>query len=451
MNELNVTTPAEGLRAESGARAERFHLPHLRWLIAALLLAASVINYIDRQTLSILATTIQRELAINDVAYARIVQAFLFAYMFAYLLSGRIVDRFGPRAAQTGFLVWWSIANMLTGLATGFLSLVVFRGLLGLGEPGNNTASAKAISQWFPAREKGIAVGVYTMGGTLGAALAAPIVAFLALRFGWRLAFVITGAAGLLLAAVWVALYRRPAEHPLLGGRERQLLSNAGVLNPKLSAQPAPRLRELFTFKKMGPMWLMMVVRMTTDPVWYFYLFWFSKYLQEKRGFTLLEIGQWLWVIFIAADAGCLLSGWLSGRLIRRGSSPVRARLTVMAGAAALMAASAALPFAPGKLWPLVLASLFCFAALTWITMCVTLPIDIFPSSAVGSVHGVIGTGGSLGGAFSAGLVGWAVTQFSYDAVFTTMSFLHPLAWLLAAWLLPRFITSYHATAEAAR
>jgi ACS family hexuronate transporter-like MFS transporter len=446
MNELNVTPILEKISVESGAM--RFRMPHLRWLIAALLLAASVINYIDRQTLSILATTIQRELQINDIAYASVVQAFLFAYMLAYLLSGRIVDRFGPRLAETGFLIWWSVANMLTGLATGFLSLAVFRALLGLGEPGNNTAAAKAISQWFPAREKGVAVGVYTIGGTLGAALAAPIVAFLALRFGWRMAFVITGAAGLLLAAVWVMLYRRPAEHPLLGARERGLLEEAGVLNLRLAAQAPPKLRELFRFK---PMWLMMAVRMATDPVWYFYLFWFAKYLQEKRGFTLLEIGQWLWVIFIAADAGCLLSGWLSGRLIRRGSSPVRARLMVMAGAAAAMAASAALPLTSGKLWPLVLASLFCFAALTWITMCVTLPIDIFPSSAVGSVHGVIGTGGSLGGAFSAGLIGWAVTQFSYDAVFTTMSFLHPLAWLLAAWLLPRLINSYRATAEAAR
>jgi MFS transporter, ACS family, hexuronate transporter len=437
MNELNVTTPAESLRAESGARAGRFHLPHLRWLVAALLLAASVINYIDRQTLSILATTIQRELGINDVAYARVVQAFLFAYTLAYLLSGRIVDRFGPRLAETAFLVWWSVANMLTGLATGFLSLAVFRALLGLGEPGNNTAAAKAISQWFPAREKGIAVGVYTMGGTLGAALAAPVVAFLALGFGWRMAFVVTGAAGLLLAAVWVWLYRRPSEHPLLGARERQTLSEAGVLDAKLAVQAAPRLRELFSFK---PMWLMLAVRMATDPVWYFYLFWFSKYLQEQRGFTLLEIGQWLWVVFIAADAGCLVSGWASGRLIRRGSSPVRARLAVMAAAAGLMAASALLPLVPGKALPLALASVCCFAALAWITMCVTLPIDIFPSAAVGSVHGVIGTGGSLGGAFSTGLIGWAVTHFSYTSVFAAMSFLHPLAWVGAALLLPRLV-----------
>jgi MFS transporter, ACS family, hexuronate transporter len=295
--------------------ASRFTIPNLRWLIAALLLAASVINYVDRQTLSILAPTIQRELQISDLSYAYIVQAFMFAYTFAYLLSGRIVDRFGPRLAETGFLVWWSTANMLTGLATGFLSLAVFRALLGLGEPGNNTASAKAISQWFPAREKCVAVGIYTMGGTLGVAIAAPLVAFLALRFGWRMAFVITGAAGLVLAAVWVALYRRPAEHRLLGEREHQLLQEAEVLNPQIAAQPAPRLRELFGFK---PMWLMLAVRMTTDPVWYFYLFWFSKYLQERRDFTLLEIGQWLWVVFIAADAGCLASGWISGWLIRR-------------------------------------------------------------------------------------------------------------------------------------
>lgn len=449
MNQGNLKPSAEVLTAAAaGAATGRWHVPHLRWLIAALLLAASVINYVDRQTLSILATTIQRELQINDQAYAQIVQAFLFAYTLAYLLSGRIVDRFGPRRAETGFLVWWSIANMLTGLATGFFSLAVCRALLGLGEPGNNTAAAKAISQWFPAREKGIAVGVYTMGGTLGAAVAAPLVAFLALRFGWRMAFVITGAAGLLLAVVWVWLYRRPAQHPLLGARERELLGEAGVLDAQLAAQAAPGLRELFRFK---PMWLMMLVRMTTDPIWYFYLFWFSKYLQEQRGFTLREIGQWLWVIFIAADVGCLVSGWASGRLVRGGVTPVRARLVVMAGAAGLMAGSAALPFVPGKVWPLVLASIFCFAALVWMTMCVTLPLDIFPSAAIGSVHGMIGTGGSLGGAFSTGLVGWAVTQFSYTSVFAVMSLLHPLAWLLLVWLLPRFINSYRATAETAR
>ncbi len=443
MNELNVSSNAKKLGAESGAHAARFHVPHLRWCIAALLLAASVINYIDRQTLSILATTIQRELSLSDLTYAKVVQAFLFAYTFAYLLSGRIVDRFGPRAAQTGFLVWWSIANLLTGLATGFRSLMFYRALLGLGEPGNNTASAKAISQWFPAREKGIAVGVYTMGGTLGAALAAPIVAFLALRFGWRMAFVVTGAAGLVLALIWVFAYRRPHEHPWLGDEERRMLTDAGLLDEQRNAQRAPTLRELFRLK---PMWLMLVVRMTTDPVWYFYLFWFAKYLQEKRGFTLGEIGKWLWVVFIAADLGCLFGGWASGWFIRRGNAALQARLKVMAIAAAMLALSAAMPYVPGKVLPLLLASLFCFAALTWITNCVTLPIDIFPSSAVGSVHGVIGTGGSLGGAFSTGLIGWLVTNFSYTSVFTGMSFLHPLALLFVVLLLPRAMAQYRAT-----
>lgn len=394
----------------------------------------SVINYLDRQALSILATTIQADLGISNAQYAMIVQAFLLAYTAMHLLGGRLVDRFGARIAETGFIAWWSVANMLTTLATGFLSLAVCRTLLGLGEPGHYSASGKTVAEWFPARERGVAVGMYTMGGTLGAALAAPLVSFLALQYGWRSAFLITGLAGLVPALIWFILYRPPAAHPLLTSGERDLLAREGVLDRKGSAARA-KLRDIL---RMRPLWLVMGARMLTDPLWYFYLFWFPKYLQEARGFSLADVGATAWVIYLSADGGCILGGWLSGRLVRAGTPAARARLRVMTGAAAVLAFSFLLPLFPGKVAPLILASVFTCAEMIWMSSCVTLPLDLFPSEIVGSVQGTIGAGGSLGGFFATGIVGYLVTHFSYSSTFALMSFLHPAAIVLLLWRIPR-------------
>lgn len=434
--------PAGEIALRPAAPPPRRRIP-VRWCIAALLLLISIVNYIDRQALSILATTIQRDLGISDTGYARLVQVFLLCYTGCYLLSGRIVDRFGPRIAETAFIVWWSTANMLTGLATGFRSLALFRGLLGMGEPGHYAVAARSVGEWFPPREKGIAVGMYTMGGTLGAAIAAPLVAFLTLHFNWRIAFVITGAAGFVLALAWWLLYRHPSEHRGVGERERETLRAAGLIDEagETKAKPAaPPLRVLLRWK---PLWLIVAVRMITDPAWYFYLVWFAKYLQEVRGFSLGDVGATLWIVFVAADLGCLASGVVSGRLIARGVAPVRARMLTLTGCALLMTPSFLLPQLPGAALPLAAASLFAFAIMCFMTSCVTLPIDIFPRHALGSAQGVIGTGGSLGGFFSTGLVGWLVTQHSYDAAFAIMSLPHLLAALLLLLALPRAIAAF--------
>lgn len=399
--------------------------PHLRWHLAALLLLLSVLNYVDRQALSILATTIQTELKLTNTEYARVGQAFLACYTLAYLLAGRIVDRVGPRLAEALFVTWWSVANMLTALAGGFWSLLLFRSLLGLGEPGHYAVAAKAVGQWFPPREKGLAVGLYMMGGIFGAALAAPLVAVFAIAYGWRTAFVVTGAAGVVLALVWWLVYRAPGTHPWLGDREREHLRATGVLDPaKVAAHPLP-LRDIL---RRRAIWVILLTRLLTDPVWYFYLFWFAKYLQEIRGYTLADVGLRLWVVFVAADVGCLLAGWAAGRRMRRGASPVGARVGVMALAAVGLSCSFAMPLVPGTVWPLVLASLFGLCVMTFMASCVALPLDLFPTGSLGSVQGVIGMGGSVGGIVSTGLVAWAITNHSYDAVFVAMSALHPCA-----------------------
>jgi len=411
----------------------------VRWLIATLLLALSVLNYVDRQALSILATTIQRELHLSDHDYARIGQVFLLCYTAAYFLSGRLVDRIGPRIAEAAFVTWWSAANALMGLASGFASLAFFRGLLGLGEPGHYAVSSKVVGQWFPPREKGIAVGLYTMGGTLGAAIAAPLIAWITLSHGWRAAFVYTGAAGFVLALLWWICYRPPIAHPWMGEKETQHLASHGLLDPVRSRAKAPPLREMLSWK---PLWLIMGVRCLTDPVWYFYLVWFAKFLQERRGFTLADVGGTLWVVFVAADIGCILAGVLAARLMRRGRTAVQSRLRVMSGAAALLALSFVVPMGGGA-WALGWASLFAGCAMFYITCAVALPIDLFPSSSLGSVQGLIGMGGSLGGMISTGLVATAIGSWSYDAVFAAMSILHPIATLVLLFVMPRLTRSW--------
>ena len=414
-----------------------FAIPNLRWLIAALLLLASVLNYLDRQTLSILARTIQEDLSISDAGYANIVLAFQLTYAVMYLLSGRLLDAIGTRLGMFCFVLWWSVANMLTGLANSALSLAFFRSLLGIGEPGGYTASTKAVAEWFPVREKGIAVGMYTMGGTLGAAVAGPLVAFITTRYGWRMAFVVTGALGLGLALLWWLLYRRAAEHPQLSETERAYLASEGIFNkPATTARLS--WRELI---KLKPMWLVLIARMITDPLWYFYLFWFPKYLQDARGFTLRDVGATIWVVFVAADLGSVVGGWSSGKFLQRGLTPIPARLRVMIGAAVLLLFSWAMPFIG---WPIALASVMAFAHMAWLTNITTFSVDIFPAHIVGSAHGAIGAGSALGGLLSTAIVGWLVTHFSYNPTFFVMSLLHPVV-IVGLWLtLPKAVTKYH-------
>lgn len=387
----------------------------------------SVINYLDRQTLSILATTIQRDLDISTTQYAIVVQAFLAAYTVMHLAGGAFVDRVGPRVAETAFVLWWSVANMLTSLATGFYSLALCRMLLGLGEPGHYSASGKAVAEWFPPKERAIAVGMYVMGGTLGAAIAAPLVSWLALAHGWRMAFVVTGAIGLIPAVLWAWLYRSPAK-------------------AETSHKPRTPWRKVLAFR---PLWIVLLTRAITDPVWLFYLFWFPKYLQESRGFTLADVGKTLWIVYVSADIGSLLGGWLSGKLASRGIAPARARLLVMASAAAILGCSFLMPWLPGKTGALALASLSTCAVMIWMTNSVTLPLDIFGKDVIGSVQGIIGAGGSIGGFLSSGAVGYLVTHYSYTPAFTAMSLLHPLAWLSLWLLLPRAIAYHQRTTHA--
>jgi len=387
-----------------------------KWVLLALLFCSTVINYLDRQALSILATTIQADLGMSDIEYARVVQVFLLAYAAAYVMAGRITDWLGARVALILFVGWWSLANIATGFVRSSFQLGAARFALGLGEPGNYTVGTKVVSEQFPPRQRGLALGLYTAGAMIGATLAPPLIGGIALHYGWRSAFWITGVAGLLwLIAWWWAYPRRQAQAQDAGGAPAP--SMKGVWG-KLARDPA--------------VWSLVASRMVADPVWYFYLFWFPKYLGDARGLSLAAVASLAWVVYVAADIGSVGGGAISGALVRRGVNPVRSRLVTMTGAAMLAPVGILITLHPPMTLLLTLACVVTFAHLVYQINLTTMVVDIFPSRYIASVAGLIGCGSALGGMLSAQVVGMLVAGGSFDRTFVLMAFLHPLAVALA-------------------
>ena len=384
--------------------------------ITVLLFLSTVINYMDRQNLSILARTIQNDLHITDLQYSYVVQAFLLAYTLSYIVAGRITDWLGARVSMALFIVWWSIADMCTSLSRGVASLAFFRFLLGVGEPGNYTAAPKAVSEWFPPPQRALIIGIYTAGATLGATIAPPVIAFLASRWGWRPVFLFTGSLGLFWVIPWVLIYRTPA------------LSAATTARSEYRWSEVLRRRET---------WILTVARLITDPVWYFYLFWFPKYLTDARHLPLVDVGRIAWVVYLAADIGCIAGGYLSGKLIQRGAAPVASRIRVMAIAAVLLPLSPFVPYMKTPLPAVLLASVAAFAHLSWQISLSTIIVDAFPQHLVGATFGIVAAGSGLGGMISTNLVGRLVTDYSYTPVFLAMGFPHVFAFLLVRRLRP--------------
>lgn len=449
-------------------------IPRFRWWIIALVFLAAVLNYVDRQTLSALAPTIQRDLRMDDRAYADIVNVFLLAYTISYLVAGRLIDRIGTRAGMLVFVAWWSVANMLTAAAQGARSLGVYRFLLGLGEAGVWPAASKVVSEWFPARERALAIGIYTMGATIGATAAPYIVipiaryafdeklpavhAWLGEGSGWRMAFVLTGFAGLLWLLPWLLAYRQPRQSRHVSAEELALIEESADETAKPSSAPD----EPWTWRRVltsRVVWLLLLCRLITDPVWYFYQFWFPKYLHAARG---LDQGALTitWTIYAAAGVGSLAGGWWSGRLIKRGSTSVGARLAVMLACACVMPVSVLVAFASSLPVALACACLAVVASLAFLINISSLVVDLVPKHSLGTIFSVVAAGSTVGGilmntavaylvsGIPAGQPGFldqsirtlfgpllnAIAGKGYTPWFVAMAVLHPLACLLL-WL----------------
>ena len=408
-----------------------------KWVLLALLFFSTVINYLDRQALSILATTIQADLKMTDLEYARVVQVFLFAYAAAYVLAGRVTDWLGARVALLLFVGWWSLANIATGFVRSAVELGAARFALGLGEPGNYTVGTKVVSEQFPAPQRGLALGLYTAGAMIGATLAPPLIGGIALTYGWRSAFWITGVAGLLWMLAWWWAYPRkgrvPAGTPQAEAAAAAEASATPGLEPPVPVAPPTSMKGVWgRLARDRTVWALVASRAVADPVWYFYLFWFPKYLGDARGMSLAMIASVAWIVYVAADIGSVGGGLISGRLVKRGMDPVRARLATMAGAACLAPIGIFVALHPPIPLLLGLACVVTFAHLTYQINLTTMTVDLFPSRYIASVAGLVGCGSALGGMVSAQVVGHLVADGNFDRAFVLMAFLHPIAVLLA-------------------
>ena len=308
-------------------------------------------------------------------------------------------------------------------LAHGLGSFSAFRFVLGLGEAGNWPGAAKTVAEWFPVRERALGMAIFNSGAALGSVIAPPLIVFLSVAYGWRTTFIVTGALGFGWLLLWILFYQAPDRHPWLTNAEREII-HAGQPSAGDTAGPAPRWRELLGYRQV---WAIILSRFLTDPVWWLYISWLPKYLADARGFTLVKIGLFAWVPYVAADAGSLSGGWFSGHLIKKGWSVDRARKMVILIAAFLMPAGIFAAFAESALVALALIGVVLFGFQVWINNVQTLPSDLFPDRAVGSVAGLGGTGAGIGSMIFILSTGWLVDHFSYVPVLVTAGLLAPL------------------------
>ena len=395
-----------------------------------------MLNYVDRQTLSILAPTIQKDLGMTDPQYAMVNNFFLVAYTISYLVSGRLTDKLGPRKALALYISFWSVANMLTGLSRSLTSLSAFRFLLGLGEAGNWTTAPKLVSEWFSAKERGLAIGLYTLGATIGATIAPPLILWLASTGHWQNAFFATGAAGLLWLIPWLLVYKSNLSPSPSPGRS-SLTGKGG--NPPSGSLLSQRACECpgeegwggeVAIWKQPILWSLLLARLLTDPLWYFIQSWFAKYLVAERGLTQQQVSI-TWVVFLAADFGAIGGGWLSGVLIKRGMPVVAGRLRVMLLCACLTPLTALIALAPTVNGALVFAMIVTLAHMAWMINGTTLVTDLIPKDKLATVFGLVAAGSTLGGLLMNSLVGNTVGAFGYRPTFFALSGLHLCAFAL--------------------
>ena len=404
---------------------------NVRWIIVALLFTATAINYVDRQMIGLLKPTLQAEFEWNETTYAGIVFYFQLAYAVGYIVFGNVVDRIGARLGYAAAFVMWTGAHMLHAAANSVFSFGVVRFLLGIGESGNFPAGIKAVTEWFPQKERAFATGIFNAGANVGAIITPLIVPALTIAYGWRAAFVITGAVSLLWLVAWLALYRRPRESKQLSAGELAYIES----DPADPPAHVPWSR-LISRKET---WAFAIGKFLTDPVWWMFLFWLPDFLVKRHGLDLMTFGPPLVVIYVISDLGSIAGGWFSSRLMNKGWSANRARKTTM-----LICALCVTPviFAQyvDSLWVAVaIISLATAAHQAWSANLYTLPSDMFPRKAVGSVIGIGGTAGAVGGMLFSLYIGQVLERIgTYSLIFYVAGSVYLIALLIIHFLSPR-------------
>lgn len=398
---------------------------HLRWYIGGLLFLSTVINYIDRQTLSVLAPYIKTEYQWSNTDYAQLLIAFRIAYALGQTASGRLLDRIGTRRGLSLAVAFYSVAALLTSLATGLRSFQFFRFLLGAGESANWPGATKAVSEWFPKRESGWAVALFDSGSSIGGALAPFIVLWAYHTFGsWRPAFIVTGALGFLWLLLFRAFYQRPEDHPRLSAEERtDILANRADTGTATEGQ---RL-SYRTLLRLPQTWGIIIGKTLTDPVWFFITDWFAIYLVSK-GYKLEESLLAFWVPFLAADIGNFAGGGLSSWLINRGWSVGAARKFVVVISGLGMTLLIPTVFTNSYFWLVACFAISTLAYAALSTMVLNLPADIYPTGSVASVSGLSGTGAGIGTITAIYLTGVVSDRYSFEPILIAASLIPLLA-----------------------
>jgi ACS family hexuronate transporter-like MFS transporter len=400
---------------------------NLRWWIVGLLALATALNYLDRQNLPVVVGEVQKSFPITDAEYSRLQVLFLLAYGVMYAGGGRIMDLLGTRAGYAIMIVWWSAANMMHGLVSSVLGLGIARFLLGLGEGGGFPGSAEAVSEWFPARERSFAFGIFNTGSSLGAVIAPPLIAAIVVWSNWRWVFFVTGALGWIWAIIWWKVYDLPGRHPRITQTERAYIETSVAAGAGVDGRPIPW-TELFRYRQI---WGLLAAKFLSDAAWYFFIFWLPKYLGDIRHLNIKEIGYYAWIPYAFAGAGSFLGGWLSSLLIRHQVTIDRSRKIALGISAAMMPASLLITASPLGL-AIVFFSMALFAHQFWSTIMQTLAADMFPSRVVGSVAGLMGAVGSFGAMLFNLLAGELLTRYhSYSIVFFISGLLHPASFLV--------------------
>jgi len=386
-----------------------------RWVMIGLVFLATVINYLNRQTLSVVAPVITEQFHMSNVDYSRVVFAFMLAYTVMNGISGPMVDRLGTKLGYAVCMAWWSIATMLHSLARGVFSLGVYRFLLGMGEAGNWPAGVKVVAEWFPPKERALASGIFNSGSSIGAVAAPPLVAWVVLRSGWRSAFLVVGGVGLIWLLAWLLVYYTPTN------------TRSEVTTP-----PVP------VWKLLRTRWVCMftVSKIFSDPAWYFYIFWFPQYLKSARGFDIVSIGKFAWIPFLTADAGNLIGGAFAAALLNRGVPVIWARKVCVILFAALMASAIPAVLVSNAFISIALISTATLGYTGVLSNTLAMPADRFSKNTIGSVWGIASMGAGFGGMVFSLVTGWVVDHYSYVPVFVGFGIL-PLIAAVIIWSLP--------------
>jgi len=389
--------------------------PRWRWYPVALVAAAIAISYFDRQTVPVAIAAIQRTIPISNQQFSYLQTGFLLSYAAMYAIGGRMLDKLGTRRGFLLIMLWWSVACMLHGLANTFTWLLAMRFLLGMGEGGAFPAATRVVSEWLPAQERATAMGIINAGTAVGSLLAPPLIGLVLIYSGWRAVFFAAGGIGLLWVVWWALSYRSGAG-----------TLSANTLDARLLAQHLS-LRHILGLRGVQAL---VFAKFMSDSAWYFLLFWLPKYLYDARGFDIKQVSCYAWIPYAASGVGSFLGGWFSSRLLRGGRSLDFSRKLVLGINAAMMPAVMLVPLVPVS-YALLLFSLAFFAQQSWSGLIMTIPADVFPLSAVGTVSGLVGFGGSIGGAFF-GLIAGALLGhgFSYGLLFALVGTFHLIGFL---------------------